>query len=412
MSSSIYEFILDINSRTETLLARIGASLGIDLVCFFQFTEGKQYIKYAWPKEPDSIYCPDKLQDFNIIANLPDVFSRLKSLMPFFDSPDSLPQKQSDYLKKCNITSAVFIPIQNKGDLWGCFCCMSLTIKHTWKSEDLSMLLKESIDLSSYIFLTEMLIELKEADEHLSLMLNLATEGILVSDENLIITSVSGRIAKLGGFAQEELLGRTIWDFIDPNDYDKARANLELVEKGLRSVDLYRLIMRSGTSLLTRISAKPLIKNGVKNGFVFLLVNIEAPTATEMRFFEYQEYMNYVSDLVWTTDMDLLFTYFSPSVEHLLGYAPDEALGLNAGLNYSESTHKNLAESFSKGLAAAKIKGRQFRTVLNVEQYRRDGRMIYGKAVIALKHNHEGTPTGFICVTHFRIDTPFPEYNV
>jgi PAS domain S-box-containing protein len=155
-----------------------------------------------------------------------------------------------------------------------------------------------------------------------------------------------------------------------------------------------------------------LIKNGLKKGFIFLIVNIEAPTATDMRLLEYQEHMNYISDLVWTTDMDLLFTYVSPSVEHLLGYTANEALRLNAGLTLSESTHKNLAESFLEGLAAAKKKGRQFRTVLNVEQYRRDGRMMYGKMVIALRRNPDGTPKGFIGVTHFRTEEPFPEQIV
>jgi len=108
----------------------------------------------------------------------------------------------------------------------------------------------------------------------------------------------------------------------------------------------------------------------------------------------------------------LLFTYVSPSVEHLLGYAPDEAMHLNAGLTFSESTHKALAESFRKGLAAARTKNRPFRTVINVEQYRRDGRAIYGKALIALRWNLDGTPKGFIGVTHFGTEEPFPEKSI
>ncbi len=412
MSSSIYEFIVDINSRTESLLARIGASLGPDLICVFQFTEGIQYLKYIWPKETDRPHKINKFQHFNIIENLPDIFSRLKSLMLYFDSPDSLPQKQSDYLKTSNIASAIFIPIQNKGELWGCLCCISATNKRMWTSEELSMLLKESIDLSNFIFFSEMLTELKHADEQLSVMLNMATEGIAISDENMVITSVSGRIAELGGFAQDELMGRIIWDFLDPNDYDKARTNLELAERGLRSVDSYRLLLKSGGSLLTRISIKPLIKNELKKGFIFLIVNMEATTVTDMRLLEYKEHMNYISDLVWTTDMDLLFTYVSPSVKHLLGYTTDEALCLNAGLTFSGNTHKILAESFQKGLAVAKIKGRQFRSVLNVKQYRRDGRAMYGKMIIALRRNPDGTPKGFIGVTHFGTEEPFPEQSV
>ena len=412
MSSSIYEFIVDINSKIESLLARIGVSLGTELVCIFQFSEKGQSLRYGWPRNPKNPHKPDKLQDFNIIKNLGDVFLRLKSLMLFFDSPDKLPQKQYDYLRQRNIASAIFIPIQNKGELWGCLCCISSKLKRNWKSEELSILLKESTDLSGLVFLSEALSELKDADEQLSAMLNVVTDGIAISDESLVITSISGRIAELGGFAQEELLGRIIWDFLDPGDHEKARANLQLAERRIRNVDLYRLLLRSGNSLLTRIGIRPLIKNGLKKGFIFLIVNLSSQTATEIRLSEHQEYMNFVTDLVWTTDMDLLFTYVSPSVEHLLGYAPDEAMHLNAGLTFSESTHKALAESFRKGLAAARTKNRPFRTVINVEQYRRDGRAIYGKALIALRWNLDGTPKGFIGVTHFGTEEPFPEKSI
>ncbi len=221
MSSSIYEFIVDINSKIESLLARIGVSLGTELVCIFQFSEKGQSLRYGWPRNPKNPHKPDKLQDFNIIKNLGDVFLRLKALMLFFDSPDKLPQKQYDYLRQRNIASAIFIPIQNKGELWGCLCCISAKLKRNWKSEELSILLKESTDLSGLVFLSEALSELKDADEQLSAMLNVVTDGIAISDESLVITSISGRIAELGGFAQEELLGRIIWDFLDPGDHEK-----------------------------------------------------------------------------------------------------------------------------------------------------------------------------------------------
>lgn len=407
MSSSIYEFIIDINSKIESVLARIGIFLGTELVCVFQFSEKKQSLRYSWPTDPESPNKPDRLKDFNIIQNLGDVFLKLKSLMLFFDSLDRLPQKQCDYLKQNNISSAIFIPIQNKGELWGCLCCMSENLKRTWKSEELSVLLKESIDLSSLVFLSETLSELKQADEQLSVMLNVVTDGIAISDENMVITSISGHIAELGGFAQEQLIGRAIWDFIDHDDHEKTRSNLQLAERGIRNVDLYRLLVRSGNSFLTRIGIRPLIKNGQRKGFIFLIVSLSTPTAPEIRLSEFQGYMNFVTDLVWTTDMDLLFTYVSPSAEHLLGYTSDEVMHLNAGLTLSKFTHKALAETFLEGLAAAKIKGRQFKTVIKVEQYRRDGRVMYGKALIALSRNPDGTPKGFIGVTHFRTEEPF-----
>ena len=41
----------------------------------------------------------------------------------------------------------------------------------------------------------------------------------------------------------------------------------------------------------------------------------------------YQLLADNVQDIIWTTDLDLNFTYLSPSVEGVLGYTPEEGLG-------------------------------------------------------------------------------------
>jgi PAS domain S-box-containing protein len=407
MSSSIYEFILNTNIRTEALLERLGITLGIDLVCVFQFIKNGQVLRYLWTEYPEN---QALAQDFNISDNLHDIYSRLKSLMMFFDSPDSLPQKQSDYLKKNIIHSCIFIPIQDKGELWGCLCCMSTKMKRAWNSEELSLLLKESIDLSNNVFLSEMLTDLQQADEQLSVMLNEVTEGIATADESLRINAVSGRIAELGGFIQEEIIGKKLWEFVHPGDHAKAKANLELAENGKRNVDVYRMVLKSGVSMNARIGIKPFIKNGIKSGFIFLIVNLSAPTATDNRLLEINELMSYATNLIWMTDMELFFTYVSTSVEHLLGYDPEEAMRLNAGLTLTEESHLRLAKAFISGLSAAKEPGRQFRKVISIEQYNSDGKLMFGDLLLCLRRDQKDTPTGFIGITHFRLNQPFQKF--
>lgn len=407
MPSSIYEFILNTNIRTEALLARLGITLGIDLVCVFQFLKNRQALRYLWTEFPENQVLA---QNFNISENLHDIYSRLKSLMMFFDSPDSLPQKQSDYLKKNSIHSAVFIPIQDKGDLWGCLCCMSTKTKRAWNSEELSLLLKESIDLSNNVFLSEMLTDLQQADEQLSLMLNEVTEGVAKADESLKVTAVSGRIAELGGFIQDEIIGKELWEFVHPGDHAKARANLELAENGKRNVDVYRMVLKSGISMNARIGIKPFIKNGIKSGFIFLIVNLSAPTATDNRLLEYYELMSYSTNIIWMTDMELFFTYVSPSVEHLLGYSPEEAMRLNAGLTLAGESHLRLAKAFASGLSTAKETGCDFRKVISIEQYDRDGKLMFGDLLLCLRRDQKGAPTGFTGITHFRLNQPFQKF--
>jgi PAS domain S-box-containing protein len=410
MSSSIYEFIQHINSWIDALLERTSSSLDIDAAFVFRLNEITQATEFTWSKNPDILLKYGNLRDFSIRENLPDVFSSLKALKIFFDSPESLPREQFDYLKKYNIFTAVFVPIQNKGTLWGCLCCISSIKRRVWRSEDLSILLKESIDLSSYIFLSEMLDELKDADEQLAWMLNEVAEGIAVSDENLKVTSVSGRIAELGGFIQDELLGRTIWDFIHPDDHGRAKEGLELCKRGIRNVDEYRFVLKSGIILTTRIGARPITKKGIHKGFIFLIVMLSAPTTTEVRLLEYQDYMSYISDLVWTTDMNLFFTYVSPSIKYLLGYDIEDLLKFNAGLTLTDKTLQNLAEGFARGIASSKEKDGQYRTVIPVEQYRQDGTLLYGELLLTLRHDQNGNPTGFLGVTHFNTNQPFIDF--
>jgi len=241
-------------------------------------------------------------------------------------------------------------------------------------------------------------------------MLNEVTEGIATVDESLRITAVSGRIAELGGFIQDEIIGKELWEFVHPEDHAKAKANLELAKNGKSNVDVYKMVLKSGISMIARIGIKQFIKSGIKNGFIFLIVNMSSTTATDDRLLEYNELMKYSTNLIWITDMELFFTYVSPSVEHLLGYNQEEAMRLNAGLTLTEASHLKLAKAFISGLHSAKEPGRQFRKVISIEQYTRDGKLMFGDLLLCLRRDQKGTPTGFTGITHFRLNQPFQKF--
>jgi PAS domain S-box-containing protein len=162
--------------------------------------------------------------------------------------------------------------------------------------------------------------------------------------------------------------------------------------------------------MIARIGIKQFIKSGIKNGFIFLIVNMSSTTATDDRLLEYNELMKYSTNLIWITDMELFFTYVSPSVEHLLGYNQEEAMRLNAGLTLTEASHLKLAKAFISGLHSAKEPGRQFRKVISIEQYTRDGKLMFGDLLLCLRRDQKGTPTGFTGITHFRLNQPFQKF--
>jgi PAS domain S-box-containing protein len=170
------------------------------------------------------------------------------------------------------------------------------------------------------------------------------------------------------------------------------------------------MVLKSGISMNARIGIKQFIKNGIKSGFIFMIVNMSSPTATDNRLIEYKEILRYSTNLIWMTDMELFFTYVSPSVENLLGYTPEEAMRLNAGLTLTKESHVRLAKAFISGLSAAKDAGREFRKVISIEQFNRDGKQMFGDLLLCLRRDQKDIPTGFIGITHFRLNQPFQKF--
>ena len=58
-----------------------------------------------------------------------------------------------------------------------------------------------------------------------------------------------------------------------------------------------------------------------------------------------------VSDVIWTTDLDLRYTYISPSVQQLQGFTPEEMLGKNIGEFLPPASMERAREVLSEEMA-------------------------------------------------------------
>jgi diguanylate cyclase (GGDEF)-like protein/PAS domain S-box-containing protein len=108
-----------------------------------------------------------------------------------------------------------------------------------------------------------------------------------------------------------------------------------------------------------------------------------------------------VTDVIWTTDMDLRVTYVSPSVTRLRGYAVQEVLG--------QSVHEALTpDSAAVGLAAleeelARENGRNpepfWSRRLELEMTCKDGSTVWTESTVSFLRDESGLPVGILGVS-------------
>jgi PAS domain S-box-containing protein len=259
------------------------------------------------------------------------------------------------------------------------------------------------------ILLIQSLTFLKESDDQLRYMVNFLTQGLVTIDPNGKIINISGIIAQLGGYSLDEIIDHNIIEFVHNQDKEKLQENLKksLANENKNILDDYRLLLKSGEVYWSRITATPVKKYGVHTGFICLLLDAEKFKQSEEKLNTLDPFLNYSSNLFWCTNMKLVFTYISPSIENLLGFTSEEACRINFGLTYSKKTVDKLYNAFVLGLKAAKNGDSEWKTIIPVEQYSKNSKKLSGELLLMIRLGLDGKPSGITGITHYNLRNPF-----
>ncbi len=107
-----------------------------------------------------------------------------------------------------------------------------------------------------------------------------------------------------------------------------------------------------------------------------------------------------VVDVIWMTDLNLRYTYLSPSIAKLRGWSAEEAAAQPFFETLVPSSLELVKSVFAEELALERQDGptRRVRT-LELELIRKDGSTVWTEVRVSFLHNDAGEPTGIIGVT-------------
>lgn len=108
-----------------------------------------------------------------------------------------------------------------------------------------------------------------------------------------------------------------------------------------------------------------------------------------------------ITDLIWTTDIHLNFTYMSPAIYPMFGYTVEEALKLTVEKMNTPKSLAKIIDTYNREIALLKTQPRDASpfVILQLDQVRKDGAVFRTEAKISYLRDINGRETGFVGIT-------------
>ncbi len=119
---------------------------------------------------------------------------------------------------------------------------------------------------------------------------------------------------------------------------------------------------------------------------------------SEMR---YRSLAENLSDVIWTMDMTLKFTYYSPSVVQLRGYSAEQAVAKTMQETLTPASYRVALEALQEEMALeiSEPKNRNRTRTLELEEYCDDGSTVWVETRVSFLRSEDGRPIEILGVT-------------
>ena len=256
---------------------------------------------------------------------------------------------------------------------------------------------------------------LRESEERYRLLAENTSDLIWTMDMGLRYTYMSPAITRMRGYSVEEIVGRSIAETMTPASLEVARKALaeEMALERMEDKDLHRsrkiefeMVCKDGSTIWTEMNTTFLRdSDGKAVGILGVTRNIserkqieEALRESEARYRLLTENM---SDLVWSMDMSLRYTYMSPAITRMRGYTVEEVMDLPITQTMTPASVEVARKTFAERVAMERAGQLEphAATKVELEMYCKDGSTIWTEMNMTFLRDSDGKPVGLLGVT-------------
>ncbi len=187
-----------------------------------------------------------------------------------------------------------------------------------------------------------------------------APDGIFVADQNGRYTDVNAAGCRLLGFTREELIGRSVTEFVSPSELPRQDALKHRLIEGEMDVSEWRLRRKDGTYVPVELSSNTL-PNGHLRAFTRdITERLRAAEALRLSEAQFSGIVSISADAILSIDEDQRITIFNEGAEKVFGYTKAEIIGSPLDVVIPErlrAKHREHVDQFAKGEQASRQMG-------------------------------------------------------
>jgi two-component system cell cycle sensor histidine kinase/response regulator CckA len=169
---------------------------------------------------------------------------------------------------------------------------------------------------------------LKASEERYRRIVENTSEGVWMYDADGITTFMNARLAEMLGYTVQEVVGRSVFTFMDDSERDAAQARIERRRKGIHERGAFRLRRKDGSELWASVQANPLSDSeGRFEAALVLVTDVSAERHADEARARLAAIVESSEDAIIGVSLDGTITSFNLGAEKLHGYSAGEMVG-------------------------------------------------------------------------------------
>jgi PAS domain S-box-containing protein len=225
-----------------------------------------------------------------------------------------------------------------------------------------------------------------------------SSDIIIITDKNGDIKYCSRSIERFSGYTPEELIGKSGFTFIHPDDLERAVNDYSkaILSKNTAIPNGFRMIHKDGTERYLEGLGKNLLDNPDVAGFIMNVHDATESKKAEDKLKEsekkYRIITEKMTDIVWLLDMNLRTVYVTPSVQTVLGFTQEERMSQTVDQQLTPDSLNIALETMAKELALEEQGQRDYQknVILELEYYHKNGSTRWLETIMSGLRNDQG----------------------
>jgi len=170
-------------------------------------------------------------------------------------------------------------------------------------------------------------------EEHFRTIIENSPEIIVILKKDGIISYINPAVKKVLGYDQDELLGKSAYEFIHEDDLPDLTGTISrlLTDIDFQTTFEARFLHKYGRWVFMEAAARAVFEGQEPNGILLDLRDVSARKEAEEALMRREDYymslLRQSSDMISILEPDLTIRWASPAMGYITGYRPDDAYG-------------------------------------------------------------------------------------